>query len=108
MDFGFWKLAQKNPDHLALVTPGEKQIKAGDLLASANRIVHGLRALGLKQGDCVATVLPNGEAMIEVYLATMQAGLYLTPINHHLTAAEKQRQGDVLIHHFRGIRHSCL
>ncbi len=50
--------------------------------------MHGLRALGLKQGDCVATVLPNAAAMIEVYLAAGQAGWYLVPINHHLTAAE--------------------
>ncbi len=26
--------------------------------------------------------------MIEIYLATMEAGLYLVPINHHLVAAE--------------------
>ena len=30
----------------------------------------------------------NGGEMIEVYLAAAQAGWYLTPINHHLTAGE--------------------
>jgi long-chain acyl-CoA synthetase len=50
--------------------------------------VHGLRAGGLKAGDCVATVLPNGTAMVEAYLAAAQAGWYLTPINHHLTSGE--------------------
>ena len=33
-------------------------------------------------------VCPTARAMIEVYLAAAQAGWYLTPINHHLTAAE--------------------
>src|SRR5262249_13589892 len=32
--------------------------------------------------------LPNAAPMIELYLAAGQAGWYLTPINHHLTAAE--------------------
>ena len=36
----------------------------------------------------VATLLPNGEEMIEVYLAALQAGIYLVPINHHLVAPE--------------------
>ena len=87
-DLGFWSLAQQDPTHLALVEPDGREIAAGALLASANRLVHGLRALGLRKGDCVATVLPNGAPMIELYLAAAQAGWYLTPINHHLTASE--------------------
>jgi long-chain acyl-CoA synthetase len=87
-DLGFWSLAQEDPSHLALVDADGREYTAGTLLASANRLVHGLRALGLRKGDCVATVLPNGVAMIEAYLAAAQAGWYLTPINHHLTASE--------------------
>lgn len=87
-EFGFWNLAQRDPAHLALVEPDGRRISAGDLLAASNRLVHGLRALGLKPGDCIATVLPNGAPMIELYLAAGQGGWYLTPINHHLTAAE--------------------
>lgn len=86
--YGFWNLAQKDPDHLALVDPTERTQSAGDLLAAANRTVHGLRALGLQQGDVVAAVLPNGAPMLELYLATMQAGMFLVPINHHLTGPE--------------------
>jgi len=87
-EYGFWNLAQKNPDQLALIEPDGRALRAGELLAEANRLVHGLRALGLQQGDCIATCLPNGAAMIEAYLAAAQAGWYLTPINHHLTAGE--------------------
>src|SRR5215468_2302418 len=87
-DYGFWNLAQRDPEHVALVEPDGRVLKAGELLAASNRIVHALRQLGLRQGDCVATVLPNGAPMIELYLAAGQAGWYLTPINHHLTASE--------------------
>jgi long-chain acyl-CoA synthetase len=87
-DYGFWNLAQRNPGQLALVEPDGRRVTAGDLLAASNRLVHGLRARGVQQGDCIATVLPNGRPMIELYLAAGQAGLYLVPINNHLTAAE--------------------
>jgi long-chain acyl-CoA synthetase len=87
-DFGFWNLAQRDPGRLALVTPDEQRLTAGELLARANRLVHGLRGLGLGKGDVVATVLPNSGEMLELYLAALQAGFYLVPINHHLTASE--------------------
>jgi long-chain acyl-CoA synthetase len=86
--FGFWNFAQNDPSKLALVCPDGTEVSRGELLASCNQLVHGLRALGLEKGDCVATVIPNGRAMIELYLATCQAGWYLSPINHHLTAPE--------------------
>src|SRR6185436_344117 len=87
-ELGFWMLATAHPDHVALVTPEGERIKAGELLARSNQLVHGLRKLGLQQGDVVATLLPNGGPMIEMYLAATQAGLYLVPINHHLAGPE--------------------
>ena len=87
-EHGFWNLAKQHPDHLALVGPDGTTYTAAELAENSNRIARGLRALGLEQGDCVATLLPNSTAMIEMYLACFQSGLYLTPINHHLTAAE--------------------
>ncbi len=87
-DLGFWALAQAEPGHLALVTPEGGEVAAGDLLAGCNRLVHGLRALGVEQGDAVAAVLPNCRELIELYLACLQAGWYLVPINHHLVSPE--------------------
>jgi len=63
-------------------------MSAGELLGECNRLVHGLRALGLSPGDTIATLLPNCAAMVEAYLAVMQAGWYLVPINYHLTGPE--------------------
>ena len=87
-EYGFWNLAQHDPAHVALVDPEGRRLTAGELLAEANRLVHGLRAVGLQQGDRVAAVLPNGAPMVALYLAAAQAGWYLVPINHHLTATE--------------------
>ena len=87
-DLGFWKVAQDDPSHLALVEPDGREWTAGQLLAECNRLVHGLRQLGLQEGDSIAVVLPNGAPMVALYLATLQAGWYLVPINHHLVGPE--------------------
>ena len=36
----------------------------------------------------MAVLAPNGIAPLEVYLAALQAGWYVTPINWHFTAPE--------------------
>jgi long-chain acyl-CoA synthetase len=87
-DLGFWKLAQASPDRLALIDPQERQWSRGELFAEANRVAHGLRALGLEQGDCVALVMENCAEFFQINLAIAQIGLYMTPINNHLTAPE--------------------
>jgi len=87
-DLGFWALAQEDPDYLALVTPEGAEVTAGELLGRANQLVHALRARGFEVGDVVATLLPNGAEMIEAYLAALQAGWRLVPINFHLVAPE--------------------
>src|SRR6516164_585804 len=87
-DLGFWALAAEDPAHVALVTPDCEEVTAGELLASSNQVSHGLRALGLAPGDAVAVLLPNGREYIELYLACLQCGWYLVPINHHLVGPE--------------------
>src|SRR6478752_2485275 len=85
---GFWKHAQDDPGYLAIVDPDGTEHTAGDVLARANQRAHALRALGLKKGDAVAAVLPNGAKPFTVYLAALQTGLYYVPINYRLSAPE--------------------
>jgi long-chain acyl-CoA synthetase len=85
---GFWRRAQENPDWIAAIEADGTEHAAGDLLGRANQITHGLRARGLRPGDGIAALLPNGVAPLELYLAALQAGWYLTPINWHFTAPE--------------------
>ncbi len=84
----FYKFAERGPGVLALVDPDRREWSRRELLAASNRICHGLRALGVEKGDCVAAVLPNSAEMIQLYLALFQSGMYLTPINYHLTVPE--------------------
>ena len=85
---GFWGRAQQSPDWTAVIEADGTEHRAGDLLGRANQIVHGLRALGLQPGDGIASLLPNGVAPLELYLAALQAGWYMTPVNWHFTGPE--------------------
>ncbi|MEV6032062.1 acyl-CoA synthetase [Nonomuraea sp. NPDC052116] len=85
---GFWRLAQADPEWIAAVDPDGTEHRAGDLLARANRLVHGLRGLGLQPGDGICGLVPNGADGLVLYLAAMQAGWYYTPVNWHLTGPE--------------------
>src|SRR5207237_3875935 len=83
---GFWKYAQEDPGYVAIVDPDGTEHAAGDVLARANQLSHALRALGLRRGDAVAAVLPNGAHPFIVYLAALQTGLYYVPINYRLSS----------------------
>jgi len=85
---GFWRRALADPDRTAAIEPDGTPHTAGDLLARVNQLTHGLRARGLRTGDGVAVLAPNGIAPLEIYLAAVQAGWYVTPINWHFTAPE--------------------
>jgi len=85
---GFWKAAEAEPERIALVDAGGCEHCAGDLLAGAHRLVHGLREVGLVHGSGIATLMPNGPELMQALLAAMQAGWHYTPLNTHLTAPE--------------------
>ncbi|MFB7483508.1 acyl-CoA synthetase [Streptomyces anulatus] len=85
---GFWAQAAADPDRTVLIAPDGQEWSAGRLHADVNRMVHGLRAAGLCEGDAFAVVLPNGVELLTAYLAASQAGFYLVPVNHHLVGPE--------------------
>ena len=87
-ELGFWRLAQADPERIALITPDGLEHGTGELLDAANQVSNGLRAVGLERGDTVAAVMPNGIEFLELYLGAVQIGLYITPINHHLVGPE--------------------
>jgi long-chain acyl-CoA synthetase len=111
-DLGFWALANEDPSHLALVTPENEEVRAGTLLDRSNQAARAFRQLGLQRGDAVAVVLPNCPEFFEIYLAVLQAGMYLVPINHHLVAPEiayilSDSEAKVLVAHER-FAEACL
>ncbi len=53
-----------------------------------NRLIHALRAAGLRPGDTVAALLGNRREYFEVMAAGMHAGLFVVPVNWHWVARE--------------------
>jgi fatty-acyl-CoA synthase len=81
--------AERFPDKLAcVIDDGSDSITYADLEARSNAFAHALRRLGLEPGDTVAVMMENRIAFGVAWWAAMRSGLYLTPINWHLTPAE--------------------
>jgi long-chain acyl-CoA synthetase len=85
---GLWTIAANHPQRSAVTDPDGRRVTYGELAAEADRIARGLRSLGLEPGSTVASMLPNSIEWLAVYFAAMESGLYLVPVNWHLTAAE--------------------
>ncbi len=83
-ELGFWKIAEIDPARVALIDPSGSSLTFGELLQRCNRLVHGLRALGLKKGETVAVLMENEKEFLEIFMAISQAGMYLVPVNWHL------------------------
>jgi long-chain acyl-CoA synthetase len=84
----FWHHAEDNGDYTAVIEDDGTARSARTLLAASNQVAHGLRARGVAKGDAIAVVMDNHSVVLEVALAAAQIGVYITPINHHLTMAE--------------------
>jgi len=87
-DAGLWTIAARAPGRPAVIEPDGTVVSYAELAGRADQIGRGLRALGLRPGDCVAGMLPNGSAALALFFAAMETGLYVVPVNWHLAAAE--------------------
>jgi long-chain acyl-CoA synthetase len=85
---GLWGIAAATPDRTAVVDPGGHPLSYRDLAALADRYGRGLQAMGLRPGDAIVVMLPNGIDMLAVHFAAMQTGLYTVAVNWHLVGPE--------------------
>ena len=84
---GTW--AATTPDKPALVMAGSgRTLTYGELDDRSLRLARHLRDVGLATGDVVALLSDNCPEAFEVYWACLRSGLYVTAVNHHLSAAE--------------------
>ncbi|WP_328885545.1 acyl-CoA synthetase [Streptomyces sp. NBC_00316] len=78
-----------DPARPAVVTAdGGRTLSYGRLEERSLRLADHLRSAGLRPGDHLALLSDNDPRVIEVYWAALRSGLYLTAVNHHLTAEE--------------------
>jgi long-chain acyl-CoA synthetase len=88
---GIWRHGPDWADRVCIREAGlgsSRHITVGQLLGAAHRVSRALTDLGIGPGDTVAVMLPNGIELFELYFATQESGLYITPVNYHLTSEE--------------------
>ncbi len=79
--------AAERPDHVALVTEGER-VTYAELLDRATRFARGLQDRGLRRGDRVAIYLENGVPTVAAIYGTLLAGGSFLVVNPQ-TKADK-------------------
>jgi long-chain acyl-CoA synthetase len=80
--------ARRAPDTVAL-DDGARQRSWAELRDRTARIAHLLRdELGLSPGDHAAVLMSNRVECVELMTGALHAGIWLTPINWHLTTDE--------------------
>ncbi len=110
----FQHSATHSPDHIALVSDGQRH-SFGELLQRSRQLAAALQGLGLQRGDRVALFLDNRVEMAVAVWAVLQAGGAFMPINP-LTKADKlaymlnDARARVLItqDNLRGVWHAAL
>jgi long-chain acyl-CoA synthetase len=82
-------MAERFPDRTAVIIgdDGDRATYA-ELDGASNRFARAARELGLGVGDTVALMVENGIEFFEVWWGALRSGLYVAPLNWHLTSSE--------------------
>ncbi|MBC7898208.1 MAG: acyl--CoA ligase [Cytophagaceae bacterium] len=78
--------AQYRPGHLGVVC-GTHRLTFAEVDARVNRLAHALSRLGLRKGDALALMLPNGLELLDAYRACALLGLAAVPLSPLLRGA---------------------
>lgn len=72
---------------LALIS-SERRLTYDELNRRVNRLANALNERGVRQGDRVAGLLPNGNEILEIMFACAKLGAIFVPVNVRLTSEE--------------------
>ncbi|MGR3425149.1 MAG: AMP-binding protein [Sagittula sp.] len=88
MDYGIRRWAREEPDRIALEFETAPSVSYSELETQANRFAQLFRSCGLRRGDHVCGILPNGPEVIAAVWGAYRCGLYYTPVAHTFTPRE--------------------
>ena len=82
-------LVDTTPDKPAIIQADTGQIRTfAELERNSLKLARHLRDAGIGVGGDIAFLSDNIPQVFEVYWAALRSGLYVTAVNHHLTADE--------------------
>ncbi len=70
------------------IIDGERRLTYREYGERVDRLSHALASLGIRRGDRVAFLGPNGHPLLEAYYGVVQMGAILMPLNIRLTPAD--------------------
>jgi len=76
----FTRHARYRSNHLAVVF-GDQRLTWLEFNRSINRLANAMLGLGIRQGDKVATILPNCLELLETYWAAAKIGAVVVPLS---------------------------
>jgi len=79
---------ERNRDGLAAAEVGGERLSFGELWDRAARVAGGLVQSGLRRGDRVAILLPNGLDWVLAFWGVQLAGMVAVPVNTRFKEAE--------------------
>ncbi|MGE0585547.1 MAG: AMP-binding protein [Flavobacteriaceae bacterium] len=88
MDYGVRQWARDEPDRIALEFESQPPVSYASLEADANRFAQLFRSSGLRRGDHISVILPNGPEIIAATWGAYRCGLYMTPVAHTFSPKE--------------------
>ena len=103
-------MAEKFGDRDAIVIDAHRESATYTQLDErSNQVARLCRRLGLDVGDGIAILLENSVEFFEVWWGAFRSGLYVTPVNWHLTTAEVtyllEDSGARIVFFSTGLRH---
>lgn len=72
---------EQNPSKAAIIE--ERELSYSSLQQRVHFLAGRLRSLGVKRGDAVALLLPNGADFVTSFFATVRLGAVAVPLNSH-------------------------
>lgn len=87
----FFRLAETEPGHTAVVRTTGDTLTYGELAHAARRIAGMLRDHGVREGDTVAVTLPKGADQIIAVLGVLAAGAAYAPVGVEQPAVRRER-----------------
>ncbi len=66
---------------------GQRRASYGEMLQRCRRLASALARLGIRPGECVAVMAPNGPEILEAHFGVPMAGCVLNALNVRLDAA---------------------
>jgi long-chain acyl-CoA synthetase len=83
--------AQRFPNNIAFELMGKK-LTFNEVDELSNQFAHGLKDLGIKQGDCIGIMLPNLTQFPIAFFGALKAGAIVSPVNPLLKEFELKHQ----------------